>query len=186
MNYAVIPTGNRPAEYKNVIDWCDKQGIHTITIATSSQAAAYAVGQTISHTNDFNISKWWNLGLAAAYKANAEHVYVLNDDVILPDYWQALICEALDNGYSGASGERGKGLITGYAFGLHSKSRIYADERLVWWYGDDDIQRQCENAGGFAIIPGLPAENLYGNSSYITFKEQIERDAVYYHQKWAL
>lgn len=180
---AVIPTGNRPHEYQSVIDWCGANGIVPITIATSDEAQAYASGMVISdHT--LNISKWWNLGIKAARSKGAEYILILNDDVVLPDEWLKLIIQALDAGHSGASGQRPVGKISGYAFGLSAKDAILADEQLVWWYGDDDIQRQCELLGGFAVIPDLPVENKYANSSYYTFEQQILQDRAYYHQKW--
>lgn len=185
MIYAVIPTGNRPNEYKSVVDWCASKGITTVTIATSHEATGYATGIVV-RDNTLNISRWWNLGIDIAYQAKAEHVFVLNDDIALPDDWALRIVEALDAGYSGASGERGTGhgLIQGYAFGLNGRQHIRADDKLVWWFGDDDIQKQCEQAGGFAIIPGMVVDNYYSNSSWVRFRQQIDMDRVYYTSKW--
>lgn len=185
MIYAVIPTGSRPAEYKYVIDWLNARGITPITIATSAEAHAYATGLVITDST-LNISRWWNLGIDLARKQKAEHIFILNDDVVLPDDWADLIVEALEGGYAGASGERGDGLIQGYAFGLNGSVRIRADEELVWWYGDDDIQRQCEQAGGFAIIPGLTPGNRYAFVSSYSRKEQIALDKAYYKKKWGI
>lgn len=182
MIYAVIPTGNRPQEYKSVYDWCIERGINTVTIATSDEAAIYATG-IIIRDDTLNISKWWNLGLDVAYKLGAEYVLVLNDDVSLPDNWLPDIIKSLEVN-SGASADRGNGLIQGYAFGLNSKDRILVDENLVWWCGDDDIQRQCELKSGFAIIPSPTVENYYANSSCERMKPQIDKDLVYYTNKW--
>jgi len=182
---AVIPTGSRASEYKSVIDWCTERNITPITIATSAAAEAYAEGLTISD-DTLNISRWWNLGIDAARKQKAEYIFILNDDVVLPDGWDERIVEALEGGYAGASGERGAGLIQGYAFGLNAKTKVRADEGLVWWYGDDDLQRQCEQAGGFLTIPGLEPVNRYAFISSASRREQIAMDKVFYNNKWRI
>jgi glycosyltransferase involved in cell wall biosynthesis len=185
MIYAVIPTGSRPTEYQAVYDWCVRQGVQPITIATSEQAVGYASG-TVLADDRLNISAWWNLGIDYAHAHKAEHIFVLNDDLILPDDWATRIVEALDAGYAGASGTRGDGKITGYAFGLNGRLPIRCDEQLVWWYGDDDIQRQCERAGGFVCLPDLDVVDLYANSTQSRMQAQIDLDRAYYYSKWGL
>lgn len=185
MNYAIIPTANRPNEYKNVTDWCDLHGIKTITVTTSEQARAYATGITV-HDTVLNISRWWNLGLKIAYAKNAEVVYVLNDDAGLPDDWADLMNKELAAGASGASGNRGAGLITGYAFALNGNDKILADEKLVWWYGDDDIQRQCEQRNGFTIVPGVSVANYFAFQTSHDKNDLIYKDKAYYRDKWRI
>lgn len=182
---AVIPTGNRPSDYKSVIDWCNRFGVLPVTVATSSQAEAYATGKVVVD-DTLNISRWWNLGIDVARKLKAEHILILNDDVILPDDWLPRIVEALEGGYAGASGERGNGLIQGYAFALNGQVKLRADERLVWWYGDDDLQRQCEQAGGFVCIPGLEPVNRYAFISSTSRRDQIALDKAFYNNKWRI
>lgn len=182
---AVIPTGSRPVDYENVYQWCLRNNVVPITIATSDAAAGYAKGLVIED-DTLNISRWWNLGIDAAYKKKAEHILILNDDVVLPESWLELIVDALEGGYAGASGERGAGLIQGYAFGLNGSLRLRADEKLVWWYGDDDLQRQCEQAGGFLTIPRLAPVNRYAFISSTSRQEQIALDKAYYNDKWRI
>lgn len=189
MIYAVIPTGNRPFEYNNVIQWCKKNNVTPITVATSLEALGYATTDGITlNDNNKNISHWWNLGIDYAYAHEAEIVLVLNDDAGLPDNWLDAITRPLYAGASGASGERssGRGLIAGYAFALNAGAGITADEGLVWWYGDDDIQRQCELKGGFAIVPNLPVENYYANISSMQKHDQILKDRDYFENKWGV
>jgi len=184
---AVIPTGNRPKEYQSVIDWCYDHNVTPITIATSEEADKYAVGAYISN-RELNISKWWNLGIQRARQDfNPDYILVLNDDVQLPEGWlRQMVAAMLATGSSGASGQRGgKNLISGYAFILDAYGTD-ADENLVWWYGDDDIQRQCELADGFYIVPNIRVKNLYGNSSVSRFAEQIEKDRIFFEQKWSI
>lgn len=183
MIYAVIPTGSRPTEYDGVYQWCIRNNIIPVTIATSAPALAYAKGDVLA-TEIINISMWWNMGIKFAHEHDAEYILILNDDVNIPDGWLDAILERLRAGATGASGERGVGLISGFAFGLNGSENVMADENLVWWYGDDDIQRQCNALGGFAIIPNLPVENYYANSSYSRFTQQIAKDRQYYEWKW--
>ena len=185
MIYAVIPTGSRPSEYQSVYDWCIKNNIKPITVATSPAAIGYAKRQVLAGEG-LNISRWWNVGLNYIYsQGDAEIILVLNDDVTIPDSWLDQMIEAIQAGYTGASGERPIGKIQGYAFALNAKQHVLADERLVWWYGDDDIQRQCEKLGGFAVVPGIDVPNKYANSSYSRFEAQIQLDRAYYEGKWA-
>lgn len=187
MIYAVIPTGSRPVEYQSVYDWCINKGVVPITIATSTQAIAYAKKVALAGEG-LNISRWWNVGINYALKqGDAEIILVLNDDVSLPEGWLESIVEAIRAGYTGASTDRapGRNTIAGYAFGLDAKAKVRADEQLVWWYGDDDIQRQCEQLGGWGFIPNDGVGNKYGDSSYERFEHQIQLDRVYYEKKWA-
>ena len=187
MIYAVIPTGSRPDEYKSVYDWCINKGVVPITIATSMQAIGYAKRVALAGEG-LNISRWWNVGIKYAYaQGDAEIILVLNDDITLPEGWLESIVEAIRAGYTGASTDRapGRNTIAGYAFGLDAKAKVLADEKLVWWFGDDDIQRQCEALGGFGIIQADGVTNAYANSSYERMQHQIELDRAYYQTKWA-
>jgi glycosyltransferase involved in cell wall biosynthesis len=186
MIYAVIPTGSRPDEYISVHDWCVSNGVIPITIATSPAAIGYAK-RVVLAGEGLNISRWWNVGIKYALaQKDAEIILVLNDDITLPDGWLEKIVEAIRAGYTGASTDRGPGrnTIAGYAFGLDAKQKVLADESLVWWYGDDDIQRQCEALGGFGIIEADGVTNKYANSSYSKMEHQIQLDRATYEKKW--
>lgn len=186
--YAVIPTGSRPTEYKIVHDWCVNHGVIPITIATSPAALRYAE-RTVLAGEGLNISRWWNIGINYALEQrDAEIILVLNDDITLPEGWLESAVEAIRAGYTGSSTDRGPGrnTISGYAFALDAKAKVRADENLVWWYGDDDIQRQCERKGGFGIFPAGEVTNKYANSSYNQFEQQIQQDRIYYETKWSL
>ncbi len=191
--FAVIPTGNRPEEYKLVIDWCRKHDVLPITIATSEEANKYAEGIHI-RDDGLNISHWWNLGLEFISKAQIkeDHVIaILNDDVTLPDKWFEVIEQAISNNHwSGASGKRGNrnlyNKISGYAFALNGKDGIRADESFVWYYGDDDIQHQCEKLNGFGLLNNLPVKNKYAFTSEERFSKQIKKDRITYEKKYGI
>lgn len=188
MIYAVIPTGNRKAMYLSVYEWCIANGIVPITIATSAEAVGYGKRLTIAGEG-MNISRWWNLGLRHAYsQPDCDLVLVLNDDIIIPDGWLPAMIEGIQAGYTGVSNDRGanRNTIAGWAFALDPKQKVLADEQLVWWYGDDDIQRQCQALGGFGIIDSPAVENILANSSYSKMQAQTAIDSAYYHRKWAI
>lgn len=188
MIYAVIPTGSRPVEYKSIYDWCISKGVVPITISTSMQAMGYAKRMALAGEG-LNISRWWNVGLNYVYsQPDAEIVLVLNDDATLPEGWLEAVIESIHAGHTGVSTDRapGRNTIAGYAFALDAKAKILADENLVWWFGDDDIQRQCEALGGFGIINVDGVLNKYGDTTYARFEQQIQLDRAYYQRKWAI
>lgn len=186
MRFAVIPTGNRPKDYQKVVDWCERHNTTVITIATSQEALDYSKGYVIASTA-MNIQTWWNLGIDYATELGATTIAVLNDDAIMPDNWYDLIEPRLVD-HSGASGLRYgvQGKISGYAFALNAQDGIRADERFVWWYGDDDIEMQCRNKRGFALVDGLDVGNKYANSSFIMMRKQTRRDSFAYQEKWGI
>lgn len=187
MIYAVIPTGSRPEMYQSIYQWCIDKGVVPVTIATSTQAIAYSKKPTLAGEG-MNISRWWNIGIKYTLaQPDAEIILVLNDDAVLPEGWLEAIVEAIRAGYTGASTDRapGRNTISGYAFGLDAKAKVLADEKLVWWYGDDDIQRQCEQLGGFGIINVDGVQNLLANTLYEKMEGQIQLDRVYYERKWS-
>lgn len=169
--YAIIPTGSREKDYLDVIEYCKKNNATTVTISTSDEADSYSVGKVIKN-REINISKWWNLGLE--YIAEKEFindeeyiVAILNDDAVLPVHWFDKLEQPIKAGASGASGLRFgvSKQISGYAFVLNGHHDIRADESLVWYYGDDDIQRQCESEQGFTLVRRLAVGNKYARSS---------------------
>lgn len=180
--YAVIPTGNRESEYSGIIDWCDKNNVTPITIATTEEAFEYSYGETI-RSNEMNISKWWNMGLKRAYSNGADVVLVLNDDVVLGERWLSPVLAELE-GKSGASGARHRTMIQGYAFALNAKDKIYADEEMVWYFSDDAVQQRCIAKNGFGVVRGLDVPNKYARSSEAFMGEQIAKDRVLYTKKY--
>lgn len=164
MRFAVIPTHDRPDDYRDAVAAISPQVDTVITVA---HRCDYATGTVVEYEPvSPNISAMWNLGLELA---GDHHVAVLNDDVIVPPNWFDEVARQLDAGAAGASGPRcnepSTQCIAGYAFALDGAKRIRADERLVWWYSDDQIQRCCEQAGGFKVIPDLFVEHRYPNST---------------------
>lgn len=129
-----------------------------------------------------NISRWWNLGLDAFAKlaegsgAAEWDVLVVNDDVVCPpDLVETLSARMRATTavlvYPDQAGGQREILhttaapvplsqrITGYAFLLRGEAGLRADESLVWWAGDDDLDFQARQQGGALLVPGVPVEH---------------------------
>lgn len=181
--FAVIPTGSRKSEYRKIIAWCNRTRTHPITIATSEEAKAYAKGTVIVDLGELSISRWWNEGLEMAWAYGADIVAVLNDDALPSDFWWDTIENRIGT-KSGASGKNHNGVIMGWAFAIQDKA-IRADEDIKWYYTDDAIQRRCEEANGFKLIPYLEVKNTRARETEDQFSEQIEADRLEFLRKYA-
>lgn len=156
-----------------------------------------------------NISHLWNLGLDVvdAYAHNTDYtVTVLNDDLrIPPGTLEALhetvfekdvdaafpdVHKTLPPGAVGILNESGPHNLhyrmTGYCFTLRGDARYRADESLVWWYGDDDLEWRAADGRGVARVGGLTVEHLTPNASLndSVLVEQTGRDRVTFIEKW--
>lgn len=137
-----------------------------------------------------NISAMWNYGITEARRLTwrrtdqGEHfTLVLNDDVRLPpgSIWRLLECledtradiahpdlsEQLRAGeYTLSTGipEPKRNLyyrMTGWCFMMRGAAGFHADERFVWWCGDDDLEWRVRiNGGGVARVGGTGAQHL--------------------------
>lgn len=188
--WAVIPTGYREDDYLEVVEWCKRHNVTTVTIATSEEAREYSQGKTI-RSDVLNISTWWSLGLNCIrdkmFSNDEEYaVAILNDDAVLPNNWFELMEQELSKGFSGASGlrHRNSSAIAGFAFCLNGRHDITPDEELAWYFTDDAIQRRCEEEGGFKVLPTLRVGNKYARSSEAFMGEQIEKDRKRYYEKY--
>lgn len=157
-----------------------------------------------------NISHLWNLGLnwVDAYARHEPYyVAILNDDLRLPDGTLAAIADAMDTtgavcGFPDVHNLLKPGQVdvrtepgpvnlftrmTGFCFMLRGDAHIRADERLVWWYGDDDIEWRAADAGGVARVGGVTVQHLSPNGSTsadIGLAEQTVKDRDTFIQKW--
>ena len=75
--------------------------------------------------------------------------------------------------------------MTGWAFMLAGEKGITADERLVWWFGDDDLDWKSRQAGGTLRIPGYPVQNRFPNGQHTGEREeQASRDRATFESIW--
>lgn len=167
---------------------------------------AYVVDDT---GTDRNISRWWNIGIDTVARSMPAqgveewNVLVVNDDVVAPAGLVARLGEALRSGpavlaypnqhdKTAALHVRAEPVslfhrITGYTFMLRGESGLRADEDLVWWYGDDDLDWRARQAGGAVLVPGCPVLHLAPNgytAAHPDLQEQAGRDRAVFAAKW--
>lgn len=151
----------------------------------------------------------WNIGFDAcekmAHDANVLlwNVSVFNDDVVLPDDWFTAVGHALRSHHSAViacgstSNYVGRPIfkttpdgnfmtrMTPWAFMMRGESRLRADERFHWWYGDNDFEWQACQSGGVLVIPGYVTANTLANSTTVgVLAEQAGRDGEAFVAKW--
>lgn len=164
--------------------------------------------------HDRNIPAWWNCGIkAAAMTAKAGghaewDVLVTNDDIIAPAGSVGALSAGLRSGqvdaadpwkdpaWRGSSTRPGQadlaypyapergGHITGEAFMLRGESGIMGDERMWWWYCDNDIEYQASSLNGVAIVPGCQVQHLHHGERDGDKADRIALDQEAFRVKW--
>ena len=192
--------------------------VGTICIVADGQAAFDALPDppehiiTITVPEGVGIHYMWNRGIEAVGRDS--HIAFLNDDVRLSSECLSSLANSLDNdpiigiicpNYStvemaedrqvfNTCGSRydGTGGLAGFAMMLRSDlARVYSfDEKLTWWYGDDDVllwvtktmglraviahQVHCHHADSVTIRTDPPAD----------FGRLVTEDREYFRAKW--
>lgn len=163
------------------------------------------------HDDPPNISRLWNVGLRHVARVSETIDYddlgdycvaVLNDDIVIPDRFVSRLANALaqtggavaypdQHGFGQTLKHEYAGPIslyrrmTGYAFALRGSARIFADETLAWWYGDDDIDWRARLQGGSVLVGGLTVQHLTPNQTTVgELAEQAGRDRETFIKKW--
>ncbi|MEV8439137.1 glycosyltransferase [Actinosynnema sp. NPDC051121] len=155
-----------------------------------------------------NLARLWNLGIdwATQRAEGREHaVAILNDDLVLPPLFLDYMVGALrETGAAVAFPDqhgRQRGLLhrtvpgpvplaermTGYAFVLRGGIGLRADERLRWWFGDDDLEWQALERGGTVLVGGITVQHLHPDESTRArpeLEEQTRRDRQEFIAKW--
>jgi len=159
------------------------------------------------------IQKMWNRGIEAVGRES--HIAFINDDVRLEQHCLSSLGHSLDNdpttgiicpNYTSIDmnedrrvlntcGSRydGTGGLAGFAMMLRRDlAKVYSfDEKLTWWYGDDDIllwvirtmgmraviahQERCHHADSVTIRTNPPAD----------FGRLVAEDREYFLTKWS-
>lgn len=155
----------------------------------------------------------WNRGMALC--APNRHVLFLNDDVTVTDTTVSGMVRCLDEhpeiglvcpNYSGAPIDGayrsvhdtcrgrydGSGGMAGFAMMLRSTlvPEWRFDERMKWWYGDDDIVAWVTHERRM-VAAITPLSTCSDNESWTilhapppTFAEDVESDRIIYERKW--
>ena len=80
--WLVIPTGARTQYLQDIFKECDIEPSKRILVRTlPDEDIDNAIN--LQYSGEFNIHKWWNMGIDYAVERGAEYVAVLNDDVEL-------------------------------------------------------------------------------------------------------
>jgi hypothetical protein len=156
-----------------------------------------------------NIQRLWNIGLQMAEQAAAGaaewDVVVLNSDVVCPPLFVSTLSREMRStsavlAYPDQSGAFPQPLlhttpgpvdlrtrITGYAYMLRGEAGMTLDDQFGWWYGDDDLDWRCREAGGSLLVPGIPVEHRLPNESMARdprLPEQAGIDRTTFIAKW--
>jgi GT2 family glycosyltransferase len=215
----VIPTKSNFTGLAELIgDLSLDPAVGTICIVADGQAAFDALPDPPGHIikitvpESIGIQYMWNRGIEAVGRES--HIAFLNDDVRLEQHCLSSLSNSLDNdptigiicpNYStvemtedrqvfNTCGSRydGTGGLAGFAMMLRSDlAKVYSfDEKLTWWYGDDDVllwvtktmglraviahQARCQHADSVTIRTDPPAD----------FGRLVAEDREYFRAKW--
>lgn len=202
--YAVIPTiGERMETLVPMVDQLSLEGVNVILIDNGAVDVDLFLIDPMTFVfrldwdgQPVNLSHLWNAGLDWAQELadGEEHtVAILNDDLVLPNtgmiaqFHDAIeehdaaaafaapffaVPEKLDADSPLHLGNR----MSGYAFALRGSKGLRADERLLWWWGDTDLDIQARVAGGVVGIP-VPGLGHLDPNGYTNRRPELAEQA---------
>ncbi len=163
-----------------------------------------------------NIHEMWNTGIAAAIEeAPRCNIAILNNDLEIGSHFLTGLEHVLrsnprilavspnydgrrvEDGFQPVRGicarkYDGTGGLAGFAFMV--KGEMFAngfpffDEKLQWWFGDNELTLHIEEAGGvYGIATGTTVVHVDGGGQTGTdaeFAKAIEEDRAYFMEKW--
>lgn len=151
-----------------------------------------------------NLSEIWNIGLNWAHELAAGEDYVVavfNDDLTLPPGTVQMFAEAIETfGTAAAFAASWGGVFVtrhgdpinlanrmcGFAFAFRGSAGLRADESLLWWWGDTDLDLQARKAGGVVSVP-IPGLEHHDPNGYTNrnpeLTEQAGRDRETFRRK---
>ena len=192
--------------------------IGTICIVADGQAAFDALPDPPDHIikivvpDGIGIQHMWNRGIEAVGRES--HIAFLNDDVRLSADCLSSLANSLDNdptigiicpNYSTVEMEEdrqvfntcgsrydGTGGLAGFAMMLRSDlAKVYSfDEKLTWWYGDDDVLLWITRTMGMHAVISHAARCQHADSVTIRtnppadFGQLVANDREYFRAKW--
>lgn len=188
--WLVIPTATRHKYLEQLFNESNIPADKRILVRTTD-GVEIADCVNLFYRGEFNIHKWWNLGIGYAQSKGAEYVAVLNDDVILADNPLHKIATSMK-----ASGAvlgypfPFQGWVSGYCWVLDVKSGIRPDEEYVWWYGDRDLDLQARQLGEHKVIH-VPVKVRHVEGNVLTSQSQelmdlTKKDEERFFKKWNL
>lgn len=211
---AVIPTrGSRLDLLEEMLHQLDEEGVHVVLVDTGMRHRPSPVPLTLLPAEGRGIHAWWNQGLAYARRTwPGSHVAVLNDDIRMASGMVADLSNILRRGEvvrvvcpsagpdmmdpAGwaqevtqlAVGPHKLVGLTGWAFMIRADDPYRFPEEAMWWYGDNDLLRTCQENGDLALRSLLTwAIHVDGGSQtgdWDALTEQTEKDRAWFNAKW--
>lgn len=215
--FAVIPTKNRPGFLADCVESLDGQVHTVMVVDNGSTPPVPLIPGLVSDLwiirhDEYppNISRLWNLGIDQAAKVAAVkgwpkwNVLIVNDDVVAPPMLVETLSAAMRAEQAACAypdqhdvgrrilNTRAEPVLTaericGFCFMLRGEAGIRADERLVWWFGDDDTDWRCRLAGGSLLVPGVKvhhrAPDVQTRSDPV-LSQQTNVDHATWKEKW--
>jgi tetratricopeptide (TPR) repeat protein len=183
--YVVIPVRDRHDLTRRLLSQLGLPPERAIVVDNGSTVPAAEALARIIEAPSRNISQLWNAGLdlIAAECTGPYNVAVLNNDLeVSPRFLERLaaglrarpdhVIAYPDEGARLPAGTfDAHGRMTGHAFMLRGEDGIRADPQFVWWYGDDDIERQGRARGKVVCVGGVDVRHLEPNLSTATDPE---------------
>lgn len=211
--FAVIPTRNRPEVLMDCLHSIQSQVDEVIVINNGDDPIRELPHSVIEFRNPMqpvNLSRLWNQGLNLAERrvtsqfgfqgVSSWDVAILNDDAVVPPGWFGRVSHVMHQvgAAAGCSGPVRQPLVRtkagpvplhtrmqGWAFILAGELNIRADERLLWWFGDDDLDWKARQQGGMVMVPGFPVEHRSANSNMTPdLHAQTGLDAQTFKEIW--
>lgn len=185
--WLVIPTGNRTQYLQDIFNESGIPEDKRILVRTIPNAEPVPNAINLQYEGEFNIHKWWNMGIKHAELNGAEYVAVLNDDVqILDDPFSKIVAVMKATGAPLGYPFPFMGHVCGYCWVLDVKSKIRPDEEYVWWYGDRDLDVQARLNGGVVHVPSM-VRHIHGNEltrDNPILVELTKQDEELFFKKW--
>jgi glycosyltransferase involved in cell wall biosynthesis len=212
-NFAVISTHNRHQMLWDLLQSLeDIDHVFVIDNASIPAVGIAEPGITLVYDGEQppNLSRLWNLGLDLARDFALDqgwsewNVAILNDDLILPPGWVAAVATGLRaSGAALASGcqfpldapilYQQAGRVpceyrpAGFARLLKGELGLRFDERMRYWYSDDDLDWRSREHGGSLVLPDLEVNHRQENGWYSRderLQVQAGLDAVTFDSIW--
>lgn len=211
-NWVVVTTHNRHAMLDDLLSDLPRAQTVIVDHRSDPPIEHSEVARVIRCDCDPNISHLWNLGInwvAGHARGTPYTVTVINDDLRVPPGTLPSLASALHRTNTQIAFPDVHGLLkpgeiavrqgepgphnlfhrmTGYCFMLRGDGDLRADESLVWWYGDDDLEWRAEARLGTVRVGGAKVEHLSPNASMAdpALAAQAVRDRDTFIAKWGV
>ena len=184
--WLTIPTGTRRDYLADIIK---DSGIppERIVIVHTVESEPIPEVNNIWDLGEINIQRWWNKGIDYAKENGAEYVAVLNDDVKIYNKFALTHLASACKEEKTSMAILGQGSNSGHCFVLNVKDPIRPDERMRWWYGDNDLYLQAKMANGLIEVSGLGIEHIEPNkltSENSELMKLAEQDRIEFEKTW--